>query len=59
MTPNALSSQDIVVLSLYKVELQIINDLRLQVDHSVIEFIKNRINNIESPPPETERVLIS
>lgn len=59
MTPNALSSQDIVVLSMYKVELQRINDLRLQVDHSVIEFIKNRINNIESPPPETERVLIS
>ena len=59
MTPNELSSQDIVVLSMYKVELQRINDLRLQVDHSVIEFIKNRINNIESPPPETERVLIS
>ena len=59
MTPNALSSQDIVVLSMYKVELQRINDLRLQVDISVIEFIKNRINNIESPPPETERVLIS
>ena len=59
MTPNALSSQDIVVLSMYKVELQRINDLRLQVDNSVIEFIKNRINNIESPPPETERVLIS
>ena len=59
MSPNALSSQDIVVLSMYKVELQRINDLRLQVDHSVIEFIKNRINNIESPPPETERVLIS
>jgi hypothetical protein len=54
-----ISSADMAVLSSYRVELQRINDMGLKVDPKVIEYIKGRINSIESPSPETEQSLLS
>ena len=54
-----ISNADNLILSALKLELQRINDLSLKVDPKVIEYIKGRINSIESPPPETERPLLS
>tara|TARA_Y100001951_G_C11189155_1_gene210426 strand:+ start:278 stop:439 length:162 start_codon:yes stop_codon:yes gene_type:complete len=49
-----INSADMAILSSYKIEMQRIIDLKLEVDPKVIEYIKGRINSIESPPPETE-----
>ena len=54
-----INSMDLATLSVFKRELIHIEALNLNVSPTVIEYLTQRIADIEDPPPETERLLLT
>ena len=46
---NNIAGLDMPVLTVYKMELQRIIDLKLDIDPLITEFMKTRISEIEPP----------
>ena len=50
-----INSMDLAVLIVFKRELQSIEALNRNVSPIIIEYLTQRIAEIEEPPPKTER----
>ena len=46
-------------LTVFKMELQRIADMSIEVDPIITEYMQGRITEIEAPTPKTERIVVS
>ena len=56
---NFISASDILILTVFKIELQRITDMKLKINSDIIDYMQSRIMAIETAPLETERLLLT
>jgi len=56
---NFISASDILILTVFKIELQRITDMNLKINSDIIDYMQSRIMAIETAPLETERLLLT
>ena len=54
-----INGADMPTLTVFKMELQRIADMNIEINPIITKYIKGRISDIESPTPETERGLLT
>ena len=58
MTKN-INGADMPTLTVFKMELQRITDMNIEVDPIIATYMQGRIDEIESPTPKTEQIVVS
>ena len=58
MTRN-IDGADMPTLTVFKMELQRITDMHMEINPIIMEYMRDRISEIESPTPKTERGLLT
>ena len=56
---NFISASDILILTVFKIELQRITDMKLKINSDIIDYMQSRIMAIETAPLETERLSLT
>ena len=56
---NFISASDILILTVFKIELQRITDMNLKINSDIIDYMQSRIMAIETAPLETERLSLT
>ena len=56
---NFISASDILILTVFKIELQRITDMNLKINSDIVDYMQSRIMAIETAPLETERLLLT
>ena len=54
-----INGADMPTLTVFRMELQRISDMNLDVNPIITEYIKERISGIEQPTPKTESLLLT
>ena len=57
--PNNINGADMPTLTVFKMELQRIADMNIEINPIIATYMRARIAEIESPTPETERGLLT
>ena len=58
MTKN-INGADMPTLTVFKMELQRIADMSIEINPIITEYMQGRIDEIESPTPKTEQIVVS
>ena len=58
MTKN-INGADMPTLTVFKMELQRIADMSIEVDPIITKYMQGRIAEIEAPTPKTEQIVVS
>ena len=56
---NFISASDILILTVFKIELQRITDMNLKINSDIVDYMQSRIMAIETAPLETERLSLT
>ena len=54
-----INGADMPTLTVFKMELQRITDMNIEINPIIATYMRGRIAEIESPTPETERGLLT
>jgi hypothetical protein len=54
-----INGADMPTLTVFRMELQRITDMNIEINPIITEYIKGRISGIEQPTPETESLLLT
>ena len=58
MTKN-INGADMPTLTVFKMELQRIADMNIEINPIITEYMQGRITEIEAPTPKTEQIVVS
>ena len=58
MTKN-INGADMPTLTVFKMELQRITDMNIEVNPIIATYMQGRIDEIEAPTPKTEQIVVS
>ena len=58
MTRN-INGADMPTLTVFKMELQRIADMSIEINPIITEYMQGRIDEIEAPTPKTEQIVVS
>ena len=54
-----INGADMPTLTVFKMELQRIADMSIEINPIITEYMQGRIDEIEAPTPKTERIVVS
>ena len=54
--PNNINGADMPTLTVFKMELQRIADMNIEIDPIITKYMQGRISDIEAPPPKLSEV---
>ena len=54
-----IDGADMPTLTVFKMELQRITDMNIEINPIITEYMQGRIDEIESPTPKTEQIVVS
>ena len=57
--PNNINGADMPTLTVFKMELQRIADMNIEINPIITEYMQGRIDEIEAPTPKTEQIVVS
>ena len=54
-----INGADMPTLTVFKMELQRIADMNIEINPIITEYMQGRIAEIESPTPKTEQIVVT
>ena len=57
--PKNINGADMPTLTVFKMELQRIADMNIEINPIIATYMRGRIAEIESPTPKTESLLVT
>tara|TARA_R110000744_G_scaffold142106_1_gene253607 strand:- start:130 stop:306 length:177 start_codon:yes stop_codon:yes gene_type:complete len=54
-----INGADMPTLTVFKMELQRIADMNIEINPIITEYMQGRIDEIEAPTPKTEQIVVS
>jgi len=54
-----INGADMPTLTVFKMELQRIADMSIEINPIITEYMQGRIDEIEAPTPKTEQIVVS
>ena len=54
-----INGADMPTLTVFKMELQRISDMNIEINPIITEYMQGRIDEIEAPTPKTEQIVVS